>query len=341
MRLTLDEKTYLIQNHKVFSSHTLLMRRFKDNFKKKHAPTYDTVKNIIAKFIKTGSVKDLPKTGRPKTARTEENIKRVEMMLKNKPAISIPRVALSLNLSKTSVYRIANQDLNLFPYKIHLVHELQPGDPERRIMFANWFLSIPGIEKIFYGSDEAYFHLNGAVNNHNFRIWSDSNPHLVQEQPLKPDKILVWCAVSSQRIIGPFFFDETVKGENYLNMLMSYFWPRLYRSKNGTISYFQQDGAPAHRTKQVQAWLKSKFGDRFVKSDLWPARSPDLNPCDYFLWGYLKDKVYASMPQTVEELKEKIKIEIEKIRITVLSRVFENMKKRCQEILEKNGNHIE
>jgi hypothetical protein len=25
----------------------------------------------------------------------------------------------------------------------------------------------------------------------------------------------------------------------------------------------------------------------------WAARFPDLTPCDYFLWGYLKDKVFV------------------------------------------------
>ncbi|GBM44524.1 hypothetical protein AVEN_182224-1 [Araneus ventricosus] len=38
-----------------------------------------------------------------------------------------------------------------------------------------------------------------------------------------------------------------------------------------------------------------------------PPRSPDLTPCDFFLWGYVKDKVYVSpMPTTLEALQERI-----------------------------------
>ena len=37
-----------------------------------------------------------------------------------------------------------------------------------------------------------------------------------------------------------------------------------------------------------------------------PPRSPDLTPCDYFLWGHLKSKVYLTPPQDVEELRERI-----------------------------------
>ena len=42
----------------------------------------------------------------------------------------------------------------------------------------------------------------------------------------------------------------------------------------------------------------------------WPARSPDLTPCDFFLWGKLKAKVYAHRPGTTEQLKEAIRQEV-------------------------------
>ena len=35
---------------------------------------------------------------------------------------------------------------------------------------------------------------------------------------------------------------------------------------------------------------------RFEHLLLWPPRSPDLTPCDVFLWGYVKDNAYK--PQT-------------------------------------------
>ncbi|KAF2367907.1 hypothetical protein FHG87_001352, partial [Trinorchestia longiramus] len=43
----------------------------------------------------------------------------------------------------------------------------------------------------------------------------------------------------------------------------------------------------------------------------WPPRSPDLTPCDFFLWGYLKNKVYFSPPQDLEELQNRIRSEID------------------------------
>ncbi|GBN65570.1 hypothetical protein AVEN_232475-1 [Araneus ventricosus] len=39
----------------------------------------------------------------------------------------------------------------------------------------------------------------------------------------------------------------------------------------------------------------------------WPPRSPDLTPCDFFLRGYVKDKVYVPpMPTKLQALQERI-----------------------------------
>jgi hypothetical protein len=38
-----------------------------------------------------------------------------------------------------------------------------------------------------------------------------------------------------------------------------------------------------------------------------PPRSPDLNPCDFYLWGKLKSVVYAKNPHDLEALKQNLR----------------------------------
>ncbi|EFN65149.1 hypothetical protein EAG_00038, partial [Camponotus floridanus] len=38
----------------------------------------------------------------------------------------------------------------------------------------------------------------------------------------------------------------------------------------------------------------------------WPPRSPDLSPLDFFLWGYLKSKVYKTNPRNLNNLRRRI-----------------------------------
>ena len=74
---------------------------------------------------------------------------------------------------------------------------------------------------------------------------------------------------------------------------------------------------------------------------MWPPRSPDLNPCDFYLWGYLKSVVYNPLPKTLDDLKANIVREIKKISKDVLTSVFLNFEKSCNLTINAYGAHIE
>jgi hypothetical protein len=85
----------------------------------------------------------------------------------------------------------------------------------------------------------------------------------------------------------------------------------------------------------------SDVGDRIISCGIWPARSPDLTPCDFFLWGCLKDKVYKSNLRTEEQLKENIRREIANIPSEQLQRVNQNLFRRCEECVRVEGQHFQ
>jgi hypothetical protein len=41
----------------------------------------------------------------------------------------------------------------------------------------------------------------GHVNAQNVRIWSNENPHVIQQVPLHSEKVGVWCAVASISVL--------------------------------------------------------------------------------------------------------------------------------------------
>jgi len=74
--------------------------------------------------------------------------------------------------------------------------------------------------------------------------------------------------------------------------------------------WLQQDGATAHRGRASMSVLREMFPQHVISRGgnvPWPARSPDLSDCDYFLWGYLKSRVFISKPITIVELRQKHK----------------------------------
>ena len=74
-------------------------------------------------------------------------------------------------------------------------------------------------------------------------------------------------------------------------------------------------------------WV-SQLVSSLVSRDLWPARSPDMTPCDFYLWGRLKNAVYKTNPRTLEELKRHICDEINISRGEV-QRAMGNFINRC------------
>ena len=106
-------------------------------------------------------------------------------------------------------------------------------------------------------------------------------------------------------VLGPSFFDRNVNGAKYLEMLNEEDFPQLiavfgHQFANGSFSplWWAQDGAPAHTSVDVSTWMTEFFRHKIIAlhhSNEWPPRSPDLTPCDFFLWGNLKSKVYATM----------------------------------------------
>lgn len=146
------------------------------------------------------------------------------------------------------------------------------------------------------------------------------------------------------------FIHETVNSEVYIQVLENEFIPFLLEHGIKDTSYFMQDGAKPHTSNQTLEFLHQHFEGRIISDKYqqkfdcglsWPAYSPDLNPCDFFLWGYIKSRVYASKPTTIQDLEASITHEMSNISADMLQKTFESFKKRLQAVGNANGMHIE
>lgn len=227
----------------------------------------------------------------------------------------------------------------MHPYKVTVVHQLHPVDYERRIRFCEWFnnrMNDDLLDLTFF-SDEAWFHLTGYVNSQNYRSWATENPHQLVETSLHPLKVGIWVGMSRRRIIGPIFFYDTITAARYRGILNEFF-NQLHDDEleNG---WFQQDNAPAHTARDTHHYLTEFYDDRLF--NLWPPRSPDLTPLDFYLFGYLKNRIYRNRLHNLQELEAAIVHEINNITQNDLHNVFENLKRRVNICLQQNGHHFQ
>jgi hypothetical protein len=93
-------------------------------------------------------------------------------------------------------------------------------------------------------------------------------------------------------------------------------------SRGDAISVAVELWTPAHH-----AFVHTVFEDKIMSRyrDIpWPARSPDLSACDFFLWGYLKSKIFATHISDLQKLKSRIQEEIKAIPHRMLASVMDN-----------------
>ena len=103
-------------------------------------------------------------------------------------------------------------------------------------------------------------------------------------------------------------------------------------------------GATAHTARNSLTILRRMFPERLVslRGNLgWPARSPDLSICDFFLWGSLKEKVFKRRPHTLPVRRERIVEEVNAIPRNMCERAVQNFRERLHQCVANNGGHLE
>jgi len=145
--------------------------------------------------------------------------------------------------------------------------------------------------------------------------------------------------MSQWRIIGPIFFDATNTTATYMEVFNAFV--NQLDDEELSVGYFQQDGVTYHTSHTNMAEILYFFSDCVISKGLWPPRSSNLMPLDYFLWGHLKGRVYQNKPRNIDTLKAKITEEIQAVTADILARTFQNVACRVQSCLDENGGHFQ
>lgn len=73
----------------------------------------------------------------------------------------------------------------------------------------------------------------------------------------------------------------------------------------------------------------------------WPARSCDITPLDFWLWGYLKNIIYKERSNNLEELMERTRVAFQTITPVMIRNATRGVIKRCQACIAEEGRQFE
>lgn len=268
------------------------------------------------------------------------------------PTISVRNVARQFQISKCTVNNILKEQL-LHPYHMQKVQGLSIDDYPVRIQFCTWLLEKVNQTHDFTTSilfsDEAGFRRDGPINLHNLHIYADENPHGIRQTRHQVQfQINLWAGIIGHHLIGPVELPPRLNGQRYLQFLQEQL-PNLLEDlplQTRINMWFMHDGAPPHFSLIVREHLNTVYPDRWIGRSgpvSWPRRSPDLNPLDFYFWGDLKRRVYATPMASEDELRQRIFHHSQEIKnnIQMIWRVQPSLVRRARECIRQGGAHFE
>ena len=155
--------------------------------------------------------------------------------------------------------------------------------------------------------------------------------------------VAVWCGLSSRGLMRPYFFEETITCQNYLQML-EIMIPQLKISLRIEMRCISNKTGLHITFMSVRNFLDRTVNQRCVgrrgSATEFPPRSPDLTRLDFYLGRTLKNTVYATKPQTLEELSDQIEHAINDIPLATIQAVCRSVRRRCWKCTVVDDGHF-
>lgn len=276
---------------------------------------------------------------------------RIMNLIIEDPTLSTRRVGRIVGVSHTMVWRLWKR-YGLHPYHYRKVQGLLPSDNFSRIAFcqriSEFLIQDPLLIKKILWMDEAQFTRAGVFNSKNQHQWQEENPKAVWETSHQREfSVNMWAGILNNKLIGPIEIPHRLNSNNYLEFLQNLLNLDFFEDvdlESLRSLWIQHDGAPAHYGTQVREYLNEQYPQRWIGRGspilAWPARSPDLTPLDFYVWGTLKSKVYAKKILSRDHLLQRIQQEANEMRANEVN-LNRQIRTRITVCLECNGGHFE
>jgi len=250
---------------------------------------YNTVKSYVAKWKLN---KDLP----PKIKLYKGKLKgryplQIKKYLIDNPLATLEQImaALELPVSIATLHRyLVKMDWPRQPAKREIL--LSDINRRKRLQFClEMKRKGRGYHERIIRSDETQVksHPNGEVVF--FRGPAGQSTYKVHKRPNSVG-VMFWGCLS-KFAYGPLKVCQgTINGAQYLKLLKEVVVPEFRAAPFAAI--YQQDNAPAHKKREVMAFLNAQEFETLA----WPPQSPDLSPIEW-IWNVVKMKIKAMNPR--------------------------------------------
>ena len=112
------------------------------------------------------------------------------------------------------------------------------------------------------------------------------------------------------------------------------------------VSFHQESVvARCHTTQGVRQWLAEQFGvvisGPLLAEWPWPANSPDLPGCDYWLWGHILQEIRRVKPESLEELRDIVDTFVDSLDPEEVRKATADIYPRARLCIDNGEGHFE
>lgn len=304
-----------------------------------------TVQNVWSKFVKFGSVKNHPRSGRPKCTSVVDDRKMVTSVKKNAKS-SASKIASDLTKAgvKVSSQTVRNR-LRTSGYRGCTARRkplISAKNRRARLEFAKKYVSesVEFWENVLW-TDETK--INFFQSDGKQKVWRKKNTAHNPRCTTPSVKyggggVMAWACMAASGTGSMVFIDEITDDHSsimnstvYINILRANISTNA-RKLIGRRFWLQQDNDPKHKSKATTDFLKQQKW----KILEWPSQSPDLNPIEH-MFHILKTKMADTCPANKAELKRVTIDAWNSINESTCKTLVHSMQRRLTAVIANKG----
>lgn len=294
-------------------------------------------------------VEDDERPGRPVSVKTEENAQKINEIVRKDRRLSIRMIADMVNINKETVRKILHDELNMTKVCAKMVPKnLTQEQKDNRMNICsdimNRLTEEPDLLSKIITCDETWIFQYDPETKCQSMHWKTPESPRMKKARMSKSKLKAMLIVFFD-INGIIMIDwvpegQTVNQKYYKEVLIK-LRERVRKKrpdlwKNGSW-ILHQDNAPAHNALSVKQFLADK---RIPVLDH-PPYSPDLAPCDFYLFPKVKSSLKGTHFQSVEQVKAKTADLLKRLTTDELQHCFEQWKTRMQRCIDRQGEYVE
>lgn len=326
--------------------HEEMKRVFQEN-----CPSLRTIERWYKQFQRgLFKLEDDARTGRPVEVKTETNISRVGKIISENRHVTYREIQHMLRLHAPTVHEIIHKHLRMRKVcSLFVPHLLTEAQRNARVSWCRQMLKTfesgtsTQVNSIVTG-DETWLYYYDMPTKSQSKIWLCENeePATKIKTARSVKKRMIVVFFGKRGIIKTVLLDtqKTVTASWYVNICLPQVIEALknLRPKSRLDTWwFHHDNAPAHRSQQTMQFLQSS-GLKLLEH---PPYSPDLAPCDFGFFPYVKKQLKGRRFTTEDALIGAFQKICDSIPTDKWNKIFDDWFVRIHKCINCSGKYFE